>query len=73
MAGGDVDAVGVVRVESDGLHAEVLELGAAVRHIYLMGLVLRYWSIRDGWHWADDGFISWHMQWFRHWIEHHAT
>jgi Ser/Thr protein kinase RdoA (MazF antagonist) len=51
---------------------EVLQLGPAVHHIFLMGLVLRYWSVRDGWHWADDDFIDWHMKWFRHWIENHA-
>ena len=50
---------------------EVLKLDSAVHHIYLMWIVLRYWSIRDGWHWANDSFIDWHMTWFRHWIERH--
>ena len=58
--------------ELSGGESEVLKLGSAVRHISLMGLVLRYWSLRDGWHWADDGFIDWHMKWFRHWTEQHA-
>jgi Ser/Thr protein kinase RdoA (MazF antagonist) len=51
---------------------EVLKLGPAEHHIFLMGLVLRYWRIRDGWHWADDGFIDWHMRWFRHWVGEYA-
>jgi Ser/Thr protein kinase RdoA (MazF antagonist) len=50
---------------------EVLKLDQAVHHIFLMGLVLRFWTLHDGWHWANDGFIDWHMKWFRHWIEHH--
>ncbi len=61
-----------VRELSNG-ELEVLKLGSAVRHISLMGLVLRYWSIRNGWHWANDGFIDWHMMWFRHWITNHAS
>ena len=58
--------------ELSGGELEVLKLDSAVHHIYLMGLVLRYWTIRDGWYWADDSFIDWHMKWFRHWIEHHS-
>jgi hypothetical protein len=50
---------------------EVMKLDQAVHHIFLMGLVLRFWTLHDGWHWANDSFIDWHMKWFRHWIEHH--
>ena len=50
----------------------VLKLDSAVHHIFLMGLALRYWTIRDGWHWANDDFINWHMKWFRHWCKHHV-
>jgi len=60
-----------VRELSSG-ELEVMKLGSAVRHISLMGLVLRYWSNHNGWHWADDGFIDWHMTWFRHWVATHA-
>jgi Ser/Thr protein kinase RdoA (MazF antagonist) len=49
---------------------DVIGHGAAVRHISLMGIVLRYWTDRDGWHWADDRFIDWHMRWFTHWADH---
>ena len=49
----------------------ILELDSAVHHIFLMGLALRYWTNRDGWYWANDDFIDWHMKWFRHWFEHH--
>jgi Ser/Thr protein kinase RdoA (MazF antagonist) len=51
---------------------EVLKLDSAVHHIFLMGIVLRYWTVRDGWYWANDSFIDWHMKWFRHWIQHHS-
>ena len=50
----------------------VLQLDSAVHHIFLMGLVLNYWTLRDGWHWANDDFIDWHMKWFGHWHQHHA-
>jgi Ser/Thr protein kinase RdoA (MazF antagonist) len=50
----------------------VLHLDFAVHHIYLMGVVLRYWTGRDGWHWATDQFIDWHMKWFRNWNKHRA-
>lgn len=46
-----------------------LQLGPPIRHIYLMGFVLRYTAPREGEHWADDSFIDWHMAWFRHWAE----
>jgi Ser/Thr protein kinase RdoA (MazF antagonist) len=48
---------------------DVIGIGTAVRHLSLMGIVLRYWTDRDGWHWADDRFIDWHMKWFRHWAD----
>ena len=50
---------------------EVLRLDSAVHHIFLMGVVLRYWTTRDGWHWANEDFIEWHMKWFRHWVQEH--
>lgn len=46
-----------------------VQLGPPVRHIYLMGFVLRYTAVREGDHWANDDFIDWHMTWFRHWAE----
>lgn len=45
----------------------VVQLGPPIRHIFLMGFVLRYTALREGVHWANDGFIDWHMAWFRHW------
>lgn len=50
----------------------VVQLTPAVRHIYLMGLVLRYTTTYSGWNWANDDFCDWHMKWFRHWDETRA-
>lgn len=61
-----------VRALSSGEWA-VLGLDGAVHHIFLMGLVLRFASLREGWHWANDGFIDWHMMWFRHWMAQHEV
>jgi Ser/Thr protein kinase RdoA (MazF antagonist) len=65
-----LDGYTSVRPLSSG-ELEVMKLDQAVHHIFLMGLVLRFWTLHDGWHWANDSFIDWHMKWFRHWIEHH--
>lgn len=46
-----------------------VQLGPPVRHIGLMGFVLRYTTVREGEHFADEGFIDWHMAWFKHWAE----
>jgi Ser/Thr protein kinase RdoA (MazF antagonist) len=46
-----------------------VQLGPPIRHIYLMGFVLRYTAMREGEHWANDDFVDWHMTWFRHWAE----
>ncbi len=46
-----------------------VQLGPPIRHIYLMGFVLRYTTTRQGEHWANDDFIDWHMTWFQHWAE----
>jgi len=46
-----------------------VQIGPPVRHIYLMGHVLRYTAVQEGEHWANDSFIDWHMAWFRHWAE----
>ena len=46
-----------------------VQLGPPIRHIFLMGFVLRYTATWQGEHWADDDFIDWHMTWFRHWAE----
>ena len=48
----------------DLTHGEttVLQLGSALHHIFLMGLALRYWTMRDGWHWANDNLVSWPMK-----------
>jgi Ser/Thr protein kinase RdoA (MazF antagonist) len=54
------------------LHANELEaarLCPAIRHIYLMGIVLLYTIHREGNHWANDNFIDWHMAWFRWWSD----
>lgn len=40
-----------------------------IRHIFLMGFVLRYTTVREGDHWADDRFIDWHLNWFRFWAK----
>lgn len=44
-----------------------IQLTPAIRHIFLMGHVLRHTTVYQGWNWANDGFIDWHMRWFRHW------
>jgi Ser/Thr protein kinase RdoA (MazF antagonist) len=44
-----------------------VQLTAPIRHIFLMGHVLRYTATWEGEHWANDNFIDWHMTWFRHW------
>ncbi|MEK7477051.1 MAG: phosphotransferase [Candidatus Coatesbacteria bacterium] len=49
---------------------EAIKLGPAVRHIYLMGIVLKHSSAYNGFHWANDHFFDWHMKWFRHWAKH---
>lgn len=46
-----------------------VELGPPIRHIFLMGFVLRYTAMWQGEHWANNGFIDWHMIWFQHWAE----
>lgn len=46
-----------------------VQLTPPIRHIYLMGFVLRYTTTREGEHWANDDFIDWHITWFRHWAE----
>jgi Ser/Thr protein kinase RdoA (MazF antagonist) len=46
-----------------------VQLGPPVRHIYLMGFVLRYTTVYEGEHWANDHFVDWHMAWFQHWAE----
>ena len=51
----------------------LLDLDSVVHHIFLMGLVLRYVGNRDGWYWANDGFIDWHMKWFRYWCTRHPV
>ncbi len=43
------------------------QLCAPVRHIYLMGVPLKYWSEYDGHHWIDDNYFNWHMDWFKSW------
>lgn len=45
----------------------VVQLGPPIRHIFLMGHVLRYTTVYEGEHWANDHFIDWHMTWFKHW------
>lgn len=47
----------------------VVQLGPPIRHIFLMGVVLRYTTKYEGLHWADDNFIDWHMTWFREWTK----
>jgi len=54
------------RVLSDA-EREAIQLTPAIRHIFLMGHVLRYTTLTQGSHWADDRFIDWHMAWFNHW------
>jgi len=51
----------------------VIQLAPPVRHIYLMGFVLRYTTAYEGEHWANDHFIDWHMLWFRHWAQNHLA
>jgi Ser/Thr protein kinase RdoA (MazF antagonist) len=46
-----------------------VRLGPPIHHIFLMGHVLRYTTLSEGAHWANDHFIDWHMAWFKHWAE----
>ena len=48
-----------------------VQLGPPVHHIYLMGFVLRYTTVQEGEHWANDHFLDWHMNWFKHWAQNH--
>ena len=47
---------------------EAIRYSPAIRHIFLMGHVLKHTTVTEGVHWADDSFIDWHMNWFTHWI-----
>ena len=46
-----------------------IQFAPPIRHIFLMGHVLRYTAIYEGEHWANNKFIDWHMNWFRYWAE----
>ncbi len=46
---------------------EAVQQTPAIRHIFLMGFVLRYTAMQQGDHWANEQFIDWHMSWFRQW------
>lgn len=48
-----------------------VQLGPPIRHIYLVGHVLRYTAVQEGDHWANDHFIDWHMTWYKHWAGSH--
>lgn len=48
-----------------------VQLTPPIRHIFLMGFVLRYTAVWEGMHWANDGFIDWHMAWFENWAGKH--
>ncbi len=43
-----------------------VQLMPPIHHIFLMGHVLRYSTIHEGEHWANDEFIDWHMKWFKY-------
>ena len=51
----------------------VVQRTPLVRHIFLMGHVLRYTRVYQGNNWANDDFINWHMVWFHHWAETHVS
>jgi len=46
-----------------------VQLTPPIHHIFLMGIVLRYFTVYEGNYWANDEFIDWHMNWFRYWAE----
>jgi len=46
-----------------------VRLGPPIHHIFQMGHVLRYTTVSEGEHWANDHFIDRHMAWFKHWAE----
>lgn len=48
-----------------------IQLTPPIRHIFLMGHVLRYTAATQGDHWADDSFVDWHMTWFHQWADRH--
>jgi Ser/Thr protein kinase RdoA (MazF antagonist) len=56
------------RVLSDD-ELSVVQVTPPIHHIFLMGHVLRYNTLYEGNYWANDGFIDWHMKWFRYWAE----
>jgi len=61
-----VDGYGTHRSLTDN-ELSIVQLCPPVRHIFLMGHVLRYTAVQEGNHWANDRFIDWHMAWFSHW------
>ena len=63
-----LEGYGTHRVLSENELAAI-QLTPPIRHIFLMGHVLRYTTVTQGYHWANDSFIDWHMTWFRHWAE----
>ena len=46
-----------------------VQLAPPIRHIFLMGHVLRYTAVQEGDNWANDSFVDWHMTWYKHWAE----
>lgn len=65
-----VDGYGTHRSLTDN-ELSIVQLCPPVRHIFLMGHVLRYTAGQQGNHWANDSFIDWHMVWFSHWAGRH--
>ena len=59
-----LEGYSTIRKLSDA-ELEVIQLTPPVRHIYLMGFVLRYTTTYEGEHWANDNFIDWHINWFK--------
>lgn len=50
-----------------GDELKAVQITPPIRHIFLMGFVLRYTTVWQGNNWANENFIDWHMNWFKYW------
>lgn len=63
-----VEGYSSIRTLTDA-ELSAVQLTPPIRHIFLMGHVLRYTALQEGDNWANDSFINWHMTWYKHWAE----
>jgi len=48
----------------------VAQLCLPIRHLELMGVTIRYWSLQEGIHWINDEYMDGHVKWFKEWEAH---